>query len=599
MEGYIPVLRILNDFLIETYEKHYSRVNKPLITIYEAPTGYGKSSVFPFIAYKIRRSGVFYGYIHVLPMRSIIRSLYTDLLEGHKYPFNMIEDVKNNVGYQASGMTLSGKDPFYTKLYNITTIDSFMLNMLKLSIGEPNTYYKHYEASRSMIFTSMIILDEAHLYGGDPGAPEEKLYTSFTSLVGVLPYLNTPMSIISATIPISLGNAIYRRILAYTRSKNGVALWIKYGDKIRVNGKVIGEAVDREFDQRVESTRWKTEILSIRFNKLAKEINDKAETGRKILVITNKPVRAVNIYEHLASMDLDPVLVHGRLKYSERESMEKRIREANVVVATQVVEAGIDVSFDTIYTDPAPPTSLVQRIGRINRELRDDITGQVFIINDGEDSYKNIYDPEIVMNTLKLIKEYGDNINWRLPRGRDSSDIIGYYDLIEKIYQGLTPVIDTGLLHALKEIILSARIGWSQTRELMYKSCMKNTGIIRNSVLIPIIPVDITDQPSTNDITIEELFVEAVPVSLAWLIIRANTLLSRKSFILYIVFDDNGEPYPRFETAPRDPAELKKIIFGSLCGYRVHRNLSRCNGFFSGIVVEPRLYKPWKGLLVD
>ena len=58
----------------------------------------------------------------------------------------------------------------------------------------------------------------------------------------------------------------------------------------------------------------------------------------------------------------------------------RRRRADRIIVATQVVEAGVDISSRTLITELAPWASIVQRIGRCNR-TGDDGPGQVFWID--------------------------------------------------------------------------------------------------------------------------------------------------------------------------------------------------------------------------
>ena len=48
-------------------------------------------------------------------------------------------------------------------------------------------------------------------------------------------------------------------------------------------------------------------------------------------------------------------------------SSPKKDRAGRIVVATQVVEAGVDISARTLVTELAPWSSLVQRFGRVAR----------------------------------------------------------------------------------------------------------------------------------------------------------------------------------------------------------------------------------------
>lgn len=67
------------------------------------------------------------------------------------------------------------------------------------------------------------------------------------------------------------------------------------------------------------------------------------------------------------------VLVHSRFRPEDRK---KRVEEAlaapgplgTIVVSTQVIEAGVDVSAETLITELAPWASIVQRLGRCNRK---------------------------------------------------------------------------------------------------------------------------------------------------------------------------------------------------------------------------------------
>lgn len=104
---------------------------------------------------------------------------------------------------------------------------------------------------------------------------------------------------------------------------------------------------------------------------------DKAQ-GRVTLAIANTVERARDLFKALkATKDLRGVdlrLVHSRFRPAERVKWREEFlnREAcsradRVVVATQVVEAGVDISATCLLTELAPWPSLVQRFGRAAR----------------------------------------------------------------------------------------------------------------------------------------------------------------------------------------------------------------------------------------
>jgi len=70
-----------------------------------------------------------------------------------------------------------------------------------------------------------------------------------------------------------------------------------------------------------------------------------------------------------------PLLLHSRFRPADRAKLAERLREpvpadsaGRIVVATQTIEAGVDISARTLFTELCPWSSLVQRCGRCNRE---------------------------------------------------------------------------------------------------------------------------------------------------------------------------------------------------------------------------------------
>lgn len=99
--------------------------------------------------------------------------------------------------------------------------------------------------------------------------------------------------------------------------------------------------------------------------------------GTRTLVVVNTVGRAMDVHAQLVKLDPDAavVLLHSRFRPADRASntaVALREPEANgtIVVATQVLEAGVDVTSDLLITEIAPWPSIVQRAGRCNRDGR-------------------------------------------------------------------------------------------------------------------------------------------------------------------------------------------------------------------------------------
>lgn len=103
--------------------------------------------------------------------------------------------------------------------------------------------------------------------------------------------------------------------------------------------------------------------------------------GTQTLIVVNRVARARETFAALESecAKLSPPpelkLIHSRFRPHDRREWTDFLKEkpdangaGRIIVATQVIEAGIDISSRLLVTDLAPYASLVQRFGRCNRE---------------------------------------------------------------------------------------------------------------------------------------------------------------------------------------------------------------------------------------
>ena len=130
----------------------------------------------------------------------------------------------------------------------------------------------------------------------------------------------------------------------------------------------------------VAPTSSKKPDIAAYVERLADAILDAHRDGRMTLAIVNRVARAQALRDvletRLSKRPAAPTLalVHSRFRPADRarREMAKVIgTEPNphgrIVVATQAVEAGLDISAAVLFTELAPWSSLVQRFGRANR----------------------------------------------------------------------------------------------------------------------------------------------------------------------------------------------------------------------------------------
>jgi len=108
---------------------------------------------------------------------------------------------------------------------------------------------------------------------------------------------------------------------------------------------------------------------------LVAAVRGEANGCRLVLVFVNQVKRARELHARLGdgtSAGPDVLLVHARMRPHDRQAMTSALESATpnagrVVVTTQVLEAGVDIDADALFTELCPWPSLVQRLGRLNR----------------------------------------------------------------------------------------------------------------------------------------------------------------------------------------------------------------------------------------
>ncbi len=170
---------------------------------------------------------------------------------------------------------------------------------------------------------------------------------------------------------------------------------------------LINDEVKRRFE--AKKPLEKAEAVMGESDDLAKEIVAAHEMHKGLtLIVVNTVARACDLYSAIKSLQtgpetgkaarrkrtgqrptLDPdvrlVLLHSRFRPRDRAARIQELLaeppiDGTICVSTQVVEAGVDVSATTLFTELAPWASLVQRFGRCNRRGTENDKARVFLI---------------------------------------------------------------------------------------------------------------------------------------------------------------------------------------------------------------------------
>jgi len=174
-----------------------------------------------------------------------------------------------------------------------------------------------------------------------------------------------------------------------------------------------------------------------------KDVLVKAKEGKRVLVIANTVKQAQKIFEKLeqhiqsdgnfSALKSKIWLLHSRFTLDDRKNHEETLvsefsnpkpqneLEGKILVATQVVEASLDIDADILFTEITPMDAFVQRLGRVLRRYGpmtspDNISSlsepnvSVWVFRNGLQSGRGyVYDQELILLTLKLLKDKSTN----------------------------------------------------------------------------------------------------------------------------------------------------------------------------------------------
>ncbi len=302
----------------------------PMRAILQAPTGSGKTEAAIQWANRWGKPRLIFS----LPTRALVDDIY--------YRFQGSQD---NPGYfpgetgilhstsEYTYLSLNNDDPeshefdrYFHRPVMVTTLDQVLVSLFNTG---------RWDAVNFSLSMGALVVDEIHAY-------DEVTLSLLLELIMQTKKFNMPMLLMSATIPNWLSKAIM---------------------------KITGEAfpVVEVQDDNADNLHWD---LSVKENIDFEAIIESAKSSR-VLVICNNVRSSIRVFQTLKNKNQNVRLINSRFIQEDRLNTIAWAKDQNVknkiLVSTQVVEVGLDLDFDILYTELAPLDSLIQRAGRVNR----------------------------------------------------------------------------------------------------------------------------------------------------------------------------------------------------------------------------------------
>jgi len=199
-----------------------------------------------------------------------------------------------------------------------------------------------------------------------------------------------------------------------------------------------------------------------------KKASDATETNDILtLVVCNTVDRAVAVYEALKSLrrngsnellfdERHLFLLHSRFRGNERRAWPDKLRAfekgdgdysgPRVVVATQVIEAGVDISSAVLYTELCPLAALIQRLGRCARRAGE--SGKAFWI-----AFDVFSSTQKGSPATEFTKEQKD-----AARPYEAAEIAAAKEVLNRAETAATPAIDVSIAQVLHTLVKRAAL---------------------------------------------------------------------------------------------------------------------------------------------
>lgn len=372
-------INVMRSEMFLDVERKYIENKDKRVYLLEAPTGSGKSNAAVNLSLKMMKEG-FKKLYYVYPFNNLVEQNRESLdkifkntaLENDIAVVNSLEEIVVN----------ETKDEDICNKYQRALLDRQFLNypfILTTHVSLFDTLFGDTAASCFgfiQLIDSVIVFDEIQSYKSTIWEEIIQFLYTFSEI------LNMKIIIMSATLPDLtklIGEKGYSVELIDDREKYFPHKLFK--NRVEVSYELLNEEIEKDDIDKV----------------LFEHISDNLKKYDKIMIEFIKKQSAMDFYnmfiEENEIDELNIALMTGDDNIHERKKIINEVKAESgkiLLIATQVVEAGVDIDMDIGYKDTSKIDSEEQFMGRINRSAKKDNSIVYFFNKDkADDIYRN------------------------------------------------------------------------------------------------------------------------------------------------------------------------------------------------------------------
>ncbi len=393
-------------------EQVFKTIMQGKSVILQAPTGSGKTkaALSPFVQnLAVGGHQLPHTCRYAVPLRVLANQFHREfrtLAEDiDRQAPTRLADIYQDISRRAIAIQTGEQpdDPQFESLLTFCTIDQLLASFLAVPYGlGPRLANLNVGA----VAGSYLVLDEFHLYP----LREHSIYGARTTTIQMLRLLRdiTPFILMTATFSTSL--------LERLQTLLGAEI-VSVRDQYELQE--IAQGRTRTFRRSPESMDARV---------IFQEHQSRQQAGNACtLIVCNTALRAQKLYldmKAVAGEHTRVILLHSRFSVEDRRVLSEEVEHELgpqqwrngtylgrdiIVIATQVVEVGLDISVQVLHTENAPASSLIQRAGRCARFAHQ--RGVVFIYHlpldaEGNEASTLPYEKNVCAATWNALTEF-------------------------------------------------------------------------------------------------------------------------------------------------------------------------------------------------